>query len=166
MERAGEKHSLQREKAFELIGRRRFFVIGEALLMASFEFLELGFLIGREELEHFVLHARLLDGQVDHGLGLLGCEGADLGFVKGGSFLELAHLGMGLAELLHQRLDGRLFFRHDGLDLSLLGIGEVEHVGVIAQQVIARATIGEPAWQFVKERTWRTSPGPARRPRC
>jgi hypothetical protein len=114
-------------------------VVFHAGLVLGLELLILCFLIGGEDLEHLGLDAGVLDLEFDHGLGILGGQSAGLSFVEGAAGLKRFHGLMVLAHLLHEGLESRFFFGPDGLDLILLGAGEVELIGVEAEHVIELA---------------------------
>ena len=96
-----------------------------ACFPASLKFLHPGLLVGREQLEQFVVNSGVLHGQFDHGLRLLRGERTNLGLVEG-SFLILTELLARLVHLLHQGFERAMLFLQDGLHLCLLGIGQIE----------------------------------------
>ena len=77
-----------------------------------------------------------------HDLCLLRCSRcANLRFIERRGLFELRHLLVALSQLLHQRLDGRLFLGDDVLHLRLLRLGQIEVVGVEAEHVAEAAAM-------------------------
>ncbi len=101
-------------------------VLSHVGFVTGLKLCEFGFLIGRQNLHDFGLDALVLDLQLNHGLRVLGGEGGRLGFIERTASLERVHGGVILVHLLHQRLQGRLLFFPDGLDLALLITGQIE----------------------------------------
>ena len=74
------------------------------------------------------MYARFLHDKVSHGLSLLRCHAANLGFVEGAAGFELLQCLMSLFHLLGQRVKRGLFFGKDLFGLSLLRFVKVQVV--------------------------------------
>ena len=104
-------------------------VMLESLLPLGYELSQLGFLIRSKNLIRLRSDASVLHLKLRVYLRPLSCNCLRFGLIKVAALDELHHLLTALHFLLEQRLQRRLLFGDDLLDLRLLCIAEIQLIG-------------------------------------
>jgi hypothetical protein len=93
------------------------YTLGHPLLVLVDECRQFRLLVRSQNLHHLRRDAGVLHRELSHGLSLLRGQLAGFGFIEVAAHHQVAQLRVSLGYLQHQRLQGRLFLRHDRLYL-------------------------------------------------
>src|SRR6266478_9343268 len=120
-------------------------VIHELLFMLIDNRGQLGFLVGRQDLQQFRCHPCSLYSVFSHCLGLLRSEFTAFRFIEAAAHHQPPQLLVVLRHLQQQRAKCRFFLGHDVFHLCLLRICEVQLAGKVGEHVPAKLWSSEHA---------------------